>query len=468
MNGRRVAVFGLGRSGLGVARAALERGAQVVVYDEKPAAEISKPELLEEAESAGIELALHAPSPLPAEAYERHDLLVVNPAVSRTHPSLSAAVRSGLEVIGEIEFAYRIGNAPIIAITGTNGKSTSTVMTWLILKEAGYDAVLCGNIYGSGYRETTLTEAASASHPAQVLVAEVSSFQLEWVSEFRPACAGITNIAPDHLDRYDGSFEEYAKTKMRIFAAQTMDDVAVIRANDPVVKAPAAPRLKTFGSAGEHAFSVGSFLTIGDEEIDVRSLPFGGAHNYLNAMLAGLLAQSFHDRVLRGEFNGIIPPPEARDMAARGLERFKGLSHRMEHVGVSVDGVTFINNSMCTNPDAVISSCIGMSQRLHILMGGTNKGLDFAPLRVLFTDRRNKAYLFGRDAASMARQIGGGPAICKTMEEAFSAAVRAARSGEVVILAPGCMSTDQFKDFSHRGDVFKSIAKEWLHQCLEH
>ncbi|MFY9235336.1 MAG: UDP-N-acetylmuramoyl-L-alanine--D-glutamate ligase [Fimbriimonadaceae bacterium] len=463
---QRLAIFGLGRSGIAVAKAALKAGMRPEVFDEAQLDSISKAELVQECADIHVPVHLGSPSPLPLGASDGSDsdgvcdLLVVNPAIDKRHPSLKAAQEHGIEVISEIEFAYRISKAPIIAITGTNGKSTTTLMTWLILKEAGLDAILCGNIYGTGYPEIPLTQAASESTHEQVLVAEVSSFQLEWVQDFHPVCACITNITPDHLNRYEGSFEEYAETKQRIFANLSREDTAIIKAGDPVVRAPRGPIIKTFGSSGEHAFADGNILVIGDEDIETADLPFGGAHNYLNAMAAGLLATSYMDsRVPR------VEESMARDAVCRGLKKFKGLEHRMEELGTTADGVTMINNSMCTNPDAVVKSCLSINRPLHILMGGENKGLDFTPMRELLSGTQNKAYIFGESKDQISAQANGDSSVHETMQDAFEHALRNAKRGDVIILAPGCASTDQFKDFRHRGDVFRTLAKEWLQSC---
>lgn len=481
MNGKRIMVFGLGRSGLAVARAALKEGAHPQVFDEKPLDGIAKADLVQECADLGVPVHLGISAADLSELYGEFDLLIPNPAVDKRHPALGAAQKEGIEIISEIEFAYRITRAPIIAITGTNGKSTTTVMTWQILKEAGVDAILCGNIYGTGYPEIPLTEAASASTTDQVLVAEISSFQLEWVRDFRPVCACITNISEDHLNRYD-SFDDYAATKQRIFAAQTAQDVAVIRANDPVVVPPVGPMVKTFGSAGEHAFATGHRLVIGDEEMDTAELPFAGGHNYLNAMAAGLLAQSFLSLPRRRDPGGVggqslefspdpVPQTNATNegIVKRGLQAFRSLAHRMEVIQHdSPDGITIINNSMCTNPQAVISSCAGINRPMHILMGGENKNMDFSPLRVLFDGTTNRGYAFGSVAEEIAGFGAGQITVHRTMQEAFDAATRQVLRGEVIILAPGCASTDQFKDFRHRGDVFKALAKEWLEACSKH
>lgn len=502
MNGLRVAVFGLGRSGLAIARAARDRGGIVTVYDEQPKSGLAKREVYETARRDGLDVQLGWEGDFNA------DLVVANPAIPKTHPRLLRALEAGISVISEVEFAYRISKAPIVAITGTNGKSTTTVMTYLVLRACGVDAVLCGNIFGSGYPEMPLTDAAANSRPEQILVAEISSFQLEWVSQFQPIAAGITNIWPDHLDRYV-NFEEYAETKQRIFRAQGPHDYAVVKANDPVVVPPGrrtatyrprhrrgegdgtaavGPQVLTFGATGEHARLEESDLVILNRRIKLESLPFDEPHNYLNAAMAALLAygalknRATNDpaghaaRLLaaaeanrtdakpKSVYSGRAPePPPAAlpEEIVHGLMQFRGIAHRMEHVGER-NGVRIINNSMCTNPDAVIKSAMAVRDPAHLLIGGVNKSLDFAPLRHYLANQRHRAYLFGSDADALNEMLGGIHPRYRTLEEAFRAAMDAAVSGEVVMLAPGCASTDQFRDFRERGDVFRNIAKEWL------
>lgn len=511
MKGLRIAILGLGRSGLAVGRAALEIGAYPHVFDEKPEETLPKRDVLEEAREIGLPVTLGWSERFSPETT---DLIVSNPAAPRDHPKLLAAVAQGIPVVSEVEFAYRISKAPIVAITGTNGKSTTTVMTYLCLKACGEDAVLCGNIFGSGYDEVPLTDAARRSTPDQILVAEISSFQLEWVVDFQPVSAGITNVWPDHLDRYGGSFEEYAATKQRIFGCQDETDFAVVRANDPVVVAPNAPTVArprhrslrravpaasetkgpvvlTFGASGEHARVEELELNILHRHIRLEDLPFSEPHNYQNACMAALLAygalankaqrepDSNAARILREAADAYRAAQKAKrsvydlrvpeedplrvlpDGVTEGLLAFRGLAHRMEMLGER-NGVRVVNNSMCTNPDAVIKSAQAVKDPAHLLIGGVNKGLDFRPLRHYLANGRNKPYLFGSDAENLDKMLGGTYPVFRTMEEAFRAATEAARPGEVIMLAPGCASTDQFRDFRDRGNVFKAIATDWL------
>jgi UDP-N-acetylmuramoylalanine--D-glutamate ligase len=482
VTGRRLAVFGLARSGLAIAKAALAKGAHPAIYEQKPAEKLNQ-SILAEAQALGI------PLNLAWDGKFEEDLIVTSPGVPKLHPKLQNALQSGKEVISEVEFAYRISEAPIVAITGTNGKSTTTVMTMLALRGAGEDAILCGNIFGSGYEEIPLTEAALNSTKDQVLVAEISSFQLEWVKEFRPAAAGITTIAPDHLDRYE-DFNEYAATKHRIFSAQTEEDYAVVRAHDSMVKPPKDPTVLTFGATSDDARVQDDGLYLFGEKASWNELPIHEPHNRSNAAMACMLAYGLLQWKAKQDPEGkaaqTLQEAEEAWLNARkrsvfgtreggtatrprvvprgvieGLKNFKGLAHRMEKVGTK-NNIQVINNSMCTNPDAVLKSAMSLREPKHLLLGGTNKKLDFKPLKAYLSNSQNRAYLFGKDAEEVNSQLGGAFPIFETMAQAFGAATQAAKPGEVIMLAPGCASQDQFEDFRDRGNVFREIATEWL------
>jgi UDP-N-acetylmuramoylalanine--D-glutamate ligase len=450
MKGARIGVFGLARSGLSVAKAAMALGAFPTIVEEKEESALKHRLFLDEALQVGAKVDLGWKDGFDPRAY---DLIVKSPGVPRSHSALVKAEEDGIQILGEIEFAYLISKAPIVAITGTNGKSTTTVMVHQCLLRAGIGAILCGNIYGSGYVEVPLTEAALNASAKHILVAEVSSFQLETASLFKPIAAAITNITPDHLDRHK-TFEEYAEAKQRIFKAQGARDFAVVPEDSSVIRRPVIPEVLTFGKEGATAWADGEKLSMGPFRVALSSLPFVGGHNHDNACVAVLLASA--------AVSWMKDQPFAfSEDAVEGLKQFKGIEHRMELVGERL-GVKVINNSMCTNPAAVISSSGSLKEHQHLLLGGSNKKLDFKPLQKYLETSYNRAYLFGRDAEALNEQLGGGHPVFETMAEAFQDAVRNANAGEVVMLAPGCASMDQFDDFRARGNVFKAIAKEWL------
>lgn len=479
LSGARIAILGAGRSGISAAKAAQFAGALPVILDERKAGDWARDE------------AVHQNIPLKEDYsgrdWKEFDLMVVSPGVPPTSETLQSAERSGLPVLSEIELAYRVARAPIVALTGTNGKSTTTVMAYLCARSVELNPILCGNIYGSGYPEVPLTDAAIQASADQLLVAEVSSYQLERVEQFRPISAGITNIWPDHLDRYQGQFSLYAAAKHNIFRALQPSDYAVIRAYDPVVVAPKGPKVLTFGAGGEHAQVTEDSITILGRKISTPELTFEEPHNLQNAAMAALLiygamrhrrdqghepetallnAAEVDARTAleskRSVFrrDPVQTPWALPEAVALGLKEFKGLSHRMQLVGER-GGIKVINNSMCTNVDAVLKSAQAIREPKHLLIGGVNKGLDFKPLKNYFSNGQNWAYVYGRDRASLGDMIGEVPTF-ETMAEAFALATERAKPGQVIMLSPGCASQDQFTDFRERGDVFTQMAKEWL------
>ncbi|MEQ1823558.1 MAG: UDP-N-acetylmuramoyl-L-alanine--D-glutamate ligase [Fimbriimonadaceae bacterium] len=462
---QRIGILGLGRSGLAIALATKARGDQPVVYDSKPVDDKRIAPLAKTLNQEGIEFHAGWDSYFlrgRGDKANEIETLVTSPGVDMRKPMLVEAARSGIEVIGEIEFAYRIARAPIIAITGTNGKSTTTVMTFLALRAAGLNAVLCGNIWGSGYDEIPLTEAAANSTSDQILVAEISSFQLEWVKDFRPRCAGITNISPDHLNRYD-SFDQYAATKRKLFDRMAEGDTIVANAGDTQTyptnqslrdRGAGLPRVRFYSSAGVDAsFDSHSLKLSICEPLDL--LPFKEKHNLINACHASLLAESFMDSIDH------LDASQRAYSILQGLKGFKGLAHRMEHVGHR-NGIDIINNSMCTNPQAIVASSSSIVMPQHLLIGGIKKNYDFKPVSEYLERTGHTAYCFGRDAQEISQELSESVQIFDTMKEAFGAATEKAVPGETIMLAPGCASMDQFDDFVARGEEFKKMAKEWL------
>ena len=437
-----VAIFGLGRSGLAVAKAVIKLGKQAVVFDENPLDKIAKQELVQEAEDLGAKLVLGESFPLTLKDCDI-EYVVTNPAIDHRHPALQSLNNEGTEVVGEVEFAYRISKAPIVAITGTNGKSTTVAMTTIAIRATGKDAVMCGNIFGSGLPEQPLTTAAMNSTPDQVLVAEISSFQLEWVREFKPKAAAITSIANDHLDRYD-SVGQYVNAKLNIFRAMDANDLAVF---------PYGMAVRTKAKTQEFRYRFADFyyddriLHIFGREIPADDFRILGDHNIMNAGIAATLAQAVCD-------------PGSEDKILDALKQFEGLSHRMEFVAEK-RGITFINNSMCTNPAALKASIQSIPKTVNVLVGGVNKDLSFSNLKDFFERRPIRIQLFGKDAEQINRELGGNYQDWSTMKEAFDAATNEAKDGEIVMLAPGCASMDQFRDFRHRGDVFKAYVMDW-------
>lgn len=463
----RVAIAGMGRSGQAIARACVEHGAEATVYDETTAETPDRLAIVDHLQGLGAQVVAGWHGRLdPAD----FDLLVASPGFRREHAAIRDALAGGREVISEVEFAYRIAKSPIVAITGTNGKSTTTVLTWLVLGGAlgqGRRAILCGNLSGSGYPELTLTEAALDGSPQDILVAEVSSYQLEWVRDFRPRAAAITNVTPDHLDRHP-TFEDYLQTKLRIFARMGAGDVAVANESEPSLPierllAAMAPEvgLRTFVADGaRHTYSKGQFsspttyrdgdhLVLGGRSVAISDLPLTAEHDLTNAMMAWELALA-------------AAPDGAFEPMLRGLLGFRGLENRMERLGER-GGVLVVNNSMCTNPAAVVSSSRGLRMPQHLLMGGHTKNLDFTPVRDYLATSGHRAYLFGgTETDPLDAQLGGAWPRFASLDEAFAAACASAKAGEAILLAPGCMSASPFPSFRERGAHFRALARAWF------
>jgi UDP-N-acetylmuramoylalanine--D-glutamate ligase len=466
--GKRVAVIGLAATGLATARVLRDVGAAAVcIYDAKREADIT-PERLAEARNLGdgVTLALGTTS----LDWETTDIVVPSPGVPRTAAPLVEAVRHGVPILGEIEVAYRLAKAPILAITGTNGKTTTTALLGEICRAAGYATWVAGNIAEDAGIRLPLIQAAMLAPKDGVIVAEISSFQLEWVDRFRPRVAAWLNLANDHLDRH-ADLEEYARTKARIFAAQDPFDMAVLNADDPLVMRYA----QGIGNGEQWEFSVrnpvpvGAYLD-GEELIGVRRYRHGsgetihllrredltlpGSHNIANALAAAAMALSF----------GIEP-----EAIRQGIRAFRGVAHRLELVA-TIEGVRFINNSMCTNPAAVAASLESSGDRgVVAIVGGKHKGGELGEMITALRDRTRHVVLIGVSAGEIAaalerewKRTGVGPAIefADTMEDAVRRSARAARPGEEVMLAPGCASFDMFNGFEHRGQAFRDAVKE--------
>jgi UDP-N-acetylmuramoylalanine--D-glutamate ligase len=449
--GMRVAVAGMAKSGLSVARAVAQLGGKATVFDQKPADSPAIFQAMDELHAVDVQAVPGWHGRLdPAE----FDMLVVSPGFPREHPALADMAQR--EVIGEIEFAFRIARDPIVAITGTNGKSTTTVLTWVLLNAAGKDAVLCGNIAGSGYPEVTITDAALRG--GDVLVAEVSSFQLETIYTFRPFVAAITSIAPDHLDRHP-SFEDYKRCKLRVFENMGMGDTIVLNSDDKSIgrdEVPEGPRRVKFSPSGlgptsGYTARLHEQLFLSGLQIKVESLPLIGEHNVANALMAWEMACA-----VLGE-----PTEEQSAAMLSTLLQFKGLANRMEVIGEK-GGVLVINNSMCTNPAAVVASSSGLKRKQRLILGGNRKQLDFTPVGEYLSGTEHQAYLFGPDTEGLNAQLQGSWPSFPSMQEAFYAAVGEAEAGDAVALMPGCASAEPYGNFRERGDAFRAMAQEWL------
>jgi UDP-N-acetylmuramoylalanine--D-glutamate ligase len=436
----RVAVAGLGVSGRAVCRAVKELGGVPVGFDQKPAETPALIKAADELSQIDVECVIGWHGRLdPAE----FDLLVVSPGFPSSHPALIDM--SDRPVWGEIEFAWRISKAPIAAITGTNGKSTVTSLTWTLLQAEGIKARLCGNIAGSGFPEVTLTQAALEAAEDEVLCAEISSFQLEFALGFRPAAACITNLADDHLDRH-ASIAEYHDLKLRLFRQMGIGDTIVINGTEgSVTEAMARERTQ---DAKIISFGTSDAAPFGGQELDLEGTALFGEFGRANALMAWHLAAAFAPM---GE--------EAR----QAILDFPGLANRAERLGEK-DGVLLINTTVCTNPAALIATAGALPMRQHILIGGKTKGLDFAPVGDFLKETGHQAVIFGPEPEAMNEAIGGHWPICSSMQEAFDLALSSAKPGEAVHLAPACAGADPYPSFRERGEAFRAMAAEAMSQ----
>ena len=447
LKGKKVLVVGLGKSGLAAALFLRRRGAYVTVSDVRSAETLANdiPALLDE--GIMVETGGHG-----LLTFRRQDLIVVSPGVPLDTPELAQVRSFGLPVIGELELAARFLKGRTVAITGSNGKTTTTTLLGEILKKAGFPTLVGGNI---GVPVVGLID-QSTDETWSVL--EVSSFQLESTEQFHPNIAVILNITPDHLDRH-GSFENYALAKERIFAAQNARDFAVLNA-DNARAADAATRsaAKVYWFSVEHPVKQGAWLEEGfvvyrtardaatERVMPLRGIPLKGAHNVENVLAA----------VAAARLAGV--PAEAIRSA---IESFQAVEHRLEFVA-AVNGVEFYNDSKATNVDATAKAVAAFQSGIHLILGGKDKGSDYTLLAQLLRERVRAVYTIGSAAAKIESHLRGVVSIhsCETLENAVGAAASAARPGEVVLLAPACSSFDQFENYEHRGRVFKQLVSE--------
>jgi UDP-N-acetylmuramoylalanine--D-glutamate ligase len=447
LKNKKVLVVGLGKSGLAAALFLRRRGAQVTVSDVRSAEALAKeiPALIEE--GIMVETGGHG-----LLTFRRQDLIVVSPGVPMDTPELAQAQSFGLPVIGELELAARFLKGHTLAVTGSNGKTTTTTLLGEILTAAGLPTLVGGNI---GLPVISLID-SSTDETWSVL--EVSSFQLETTRQFHPSIAVILNITPDHLDRH-GSFENYCEVKERIFAQQTAEDCLVLNAdNTPCEAAAARAVARVFWFSIEHPVTQGAWLEQGyvvyrpapdapTEKIMLLSaIPLKGEHNVENVLSAVVAARQAG-----------VPA----DVIRRAVENFQAVEHRLEFVA-KIKGVEFYNDSKATNVDATAKAVAAFSGGIHLILGGKDKGSPYTVLAPLLRARVSAVYTIGAAAAKIESELHGVVPIhsCETLDKAVAAAAAAARPGEVVVLAPACSSYDQFENYEQRGTVFKQLVKE--------
>jgi UDP-N-acetylmuramoylalanine--D-glutamate ligase len=439
MHGRSVTVLGLARSGVAACRLLLALGARVTGTDARTAAALS-PEALTLA-TEGVRLVLEGHPP---EAFATAELVVVSPGVPADHAALTQCRARGVPVVGEIELAYRTMAAEFVAITGTNGKTTTTALTGALVAESGRPVLVGGNIGRP-------LAAGALDFPADGwVVAEVSSFQLETTHAFRPHVAAVLNVTPDHLDRH-GSLAAYTEAKARIFRAQGAGDWAVLNADDPGAAALASRvRGRLLWFSRREAVTEGAWvrdgwvtLRLGGRDLAVGPVDeifLRGAHNLENVLAATACAGAL----------GVAP-----ERLRAGIRGFRAVPHRIEWIRER-GGVAFYNDSKGTNVDATLKALAAFDEPIVLIAGGRDKGQQFDALADAARGRVKAAVLIGEGRATL------GPALravtrveeAGSMGDAVRRAAALAAPGDVVLLSPACASFDMFRDYEHRGTVF--------------
>ncbi len=460
IKGKKVLVVGLGKSGLAAALFLRRHGALVTVSDLRSAEALAReiPALMEE--GIMVETGGHG-----LLTFRRQDLIVVSPGVPLDTPELAQVKRFGLPVIGELELAARFLKGKTLAVTGSNGKTTTTTLLGEILAAAGLPTLVGGNI---GVPVVSLIDQSSEESWS---VLEVSSFQLETTLQFHPSIAVILNITPDHLDRH-GSFENYCVAKERIFAAQTAGDCLVLNAdNSPCVAAASRAAARVCWFSVEHPVSQGAWLEQGfvvyrpaeeaavETVMPLSAIPLKGTHNIENVLAAVVAARLVGVPGDRSSSLGSLAGVPA-DVIRRAVENFQAVEHRLEYVATR-NGVEFYNDSKATNVDATAKAVAAFSGGIHLILGGKDKGSPYTVLAPLLRERVSAVYTIGAAAAKIESELRGVVSIhsCETLEKAVAAAASAARPGEVVVLAPACSSYDQFENYEQRGGIFKQLVK---------
>lgn len=450
LTNQRVLVVGLGKSGVASALFLKARGARVTVSDTKSQDELRGeiPKLLD----AGITVETGGHG---ERTFRGQDLIVVSPGVPADAPQLAQARGQGIPVIGEIELAARFLKGHIVAITGSNGKTTTTALTGEVISMGGWESLVGGNI------GTPAISLVDESTDDSYIVLEVSSFQLETIQSFHPFIAVVLNITPDHLDRHS-TFQAYVDAKACIFENQTADDFAILNADDRTcVGLAGRTGARKIWFSRKKEVEDGAFLRHGQivfrnggserEIMPVGEIKLKGAHNLENVLAAvcsGMLVQTEPSRI------------------RRAVQDFKAVEHRLEYVA-TVRGVEFYNDSKATNVDATIKALESFPANIHLILGGKDKGSDYTVLTPLLKERARRVYTIGAAAEKIESQICEAVEVVRagTLEIAVKRAAASAQEGDIVLLAPACASFDQFQNYEHRGRVFKQTVQSLAEQA---
>lgn len=451
---KKIMVVGLAKCGVSLAKFLIKQGSKVTISDHKSKAELSTH--LDQVEGLGVELDLGGHSP---KKFLEQDLIILSPGVPPNLKIFDYARSNGVQVTGEFEFAMWFIKEPVIAVTGTNGKTTVTRLIHRFLKDSGVEVWVGGNI------GTPMVEYLNRENPAKVIVAEVSSFQLEHVQRFTPQNIVFTNLAENHLDRYK-SMEEYINAKRRVFLNTNQATTSILDADDNAVvelaRDPAVQRGRIFyfsrkPSLEPQIMNIGGAVCIKDElrvrtgpEIEyfsVKNRKMKGVHSIENIM-AAILAAREHGAT--------------HEAIQKAIDEFKGLPHRIEYVR-RVGGVTFFNDSKATNVHSVIRALDAFDENIILIMGGKDTGLSYEPLRDYIKRKVKNLILVGEAKERINRDIGdfSETFLIGTFEEAVLIAYQKSRIGDTVLLSPGASSFDMFDNYEERGNFFKEIVRSF-------
>jgi UDP-N-acetylmuramoylalanine--D-glutamate ligase len=440
LEGRKILIVGFGKTGEELCRFLLNQGAHVTVSDKRNAEELSKK--IEPWQERGVVFETGGHS---RETFLNAHLIIPSPGVPKI-PEIEEAMKKDVEVLSEIELAFQYLKGRVVGITGTNGKSTTATLSHMILKKAGLKSYLAGNI------GTPLISYVGESEDDHIYVTELSSFQLEYIKQFRAFISVLLNVSPDHLD-WHGSFADYFEAKIKLLTHQHEKGIAILNRDDPRVwdlcgKIPP----KVFGFSRNHKVSPGCYIekewivySNEEEERVIRTsdIPLLGIHNQENVMSSILIGFLFG-----------IPHSNVRET----IRTFEGLEHRLEKV-LTLQGVTFYNDSKATNVGATLRSLQSFGQKIILILGGRDKGGDFEALKKPIAAQVKKVFLLGeaKEKIACALKNGNGASIepVSTLGEAVERSFAAASPGEIVLLAPACTSFDMFQDFEERGRIFK-------------
>jgi UDP-N-acetylmuramoylalanine--D-glutamate ligase len=446
LKGKKVLVVGLAKTGMAVIPFLVKRGARVIGIDEK-SQELLEMDLKSLQSLHGIPCDLEMGRPFQSKMFEQVDLIVVSPGVSLEREPFDRARAKEIPIVGELELASRFLKKPILAITGTNGKTTTTTLIGEMLRKSDIRCFVGGNI------GNPLINAIDSEKEFDWIVVEVSSFQLESIQTFRPKIAVLLNLAEDHLDRYP-SVKEYFEAKLRLFCNQQSSDYAVLNGDDLIVLKKTLPVRSEkffFGVRDQPygAFCKGESIVFrgweDEERYPLKDFRLVGEHNRSNLM-AAIVAS----RLAGSDAQGII----------QAYQSFQGLEHRLEYVA-TLDGIDFYNDSKATTVDSVLQALRSFDKPVLWIAGGKDKGVDYSLLREIVRERVRKAILIGEAAPRIQDEMDSivSTVRCSSLEEAVATAYEEANSGDVVLLSPACSSYDMFKNYEERGEVFKSIVQ---------